>query len=150
MSIIKRNGTHTGNIPTFFNDFLTKDIWNWDLENSSQTGTTIPAVKIKENNEKFIVEMAAPGMGKNDFKVELNGNTLIISSEKNQEEELKEGERYSRKESSYQSFTRLFTLPKEVVDDEKIEARYEHGVLKLLILKKEEAKYKGPRVIQIS
>ena len=94
--------------------------------------------------------MAAPGMGKNDFKVELNGNTLIISSEKNQEEELKEGERYSRKEFSYQSFTRLFTLPKEVVDDEKIEARYEHGVLKLLIPKKEEAKYKGPRVIQIS
>ena len=82
MSIIKRKGTHTGNIPTFFNNFLTKDIWNWDLKNSSQTGTTIPAENIKENNKKFIFEMAAPGIGKNDFKVELNGNTLIISSKK--------------------------------------------------------------------
>lgn len=56
MSIIKRNGTHTGNIPTFFNDFLTKDIWNWDLENSSQTGTTIPAVNIKKTMKNSLLK----------------------------------------------------------------------------------------------
>ncbi len=148
MSIIKRNGNQS--FPGFFNDFLTKDLWNWNLENSSLTGTTIPAVNIRENNENFIVEMAAPGMQKSDFKVELNGNSLSIGSEKNYEEETKEDERYSRKEFSYQSFTRIFTLPKDVVDSEKIEAKYENGLLNLVIPKKEEAKQKGPRLIQIN
>jgi HSP20 family protein len=94
--------------------------------------------------------MAAPGMQKSDFKVELHGNTLTISSEKNQEEETKEDEKYSRREFSYQSFYRVFTLPKEVVDADKIQAKYENGLLQLLIPKKEEAKVKGPRVIQIN
>ena len=150
MSIIKRNGTSLGSFPTFFNDFVTKDLWNWGMENNSSTGTTIPAVNIKENNENFVVEMAAPGMKKDDFKVELNGNTLTITSDKNFEEESKEGERYMRKEFSYQSFTRVFTLSKDVVDAEKIEARYENGLLQLLIPKKEEVKQRGPRLIQIS
>ena len=150
MSIIKRNGTSLGSFPTFFNDFVTKDLWNWGMENNSSTGTTIPAVNIKENNENFVVEMAAPGMKKDDFKLELNGNTLTITSEKNMEEESKEGDRYLKKEFSYQSFTRVFTLSKDVVDAEKIEARYENGLLQLMIPKKEEAKQKGPRVIQIS
>ncbi|MBC7888959.1 MAG: Hsp20/alpha crystallin family protein [Ferruginibacter sp.] len=150
MSIIKRNGNQLPGFPGFFNDFITKDLWNWGLENSSLTGTTIPAVNIRENNENFLVEMAAPGMNKHDFKVELNGNSLTITSEKNFEEEPKEEERYSRKEFSYQSFSRIFTLPKDVVDADKIEAKYENGVLYLVIPKKEEAKQKGPRLIQIS
>ena len=94
--------------------------------------------------------MAAPGMNKNDFKVELNGNSLIITSEKNFEEETKEDERYTRKEFSYQSFQRTFQLAKDVVDAEKIQARYENGVLHLIIPKKEEAKQKPPRMIQIN
>ncbi|MEP7107811.1 MAG: Hsp20/alpha crystallin family protein [Ferruginibacter sp.] len=150
MSIIKRNGNPLPGFPGFFNDFITKDLWNWGLDNSSHTGTTIPAVNIRENNENFLVEMAAPGMTKNDFKVELNGNTLVITSEKNFEEETKEEERYSRKEFSYQSFSRVFTLPKEVVDSDNIEAKYQNGLLQLVIPKKEEAKQKGPRLIQIS
>lgn len=150
MSIIKRNGSQFSNHPGFFNDFLTKDLWNWGLENSSLTGTNIPAVNIRENNENFLVEMAAPGMNKNDFKVELHGNTLTIASEKNFEEETNEEERYSRREFSYQSFTRIFTLPKDVVDGDKIEAKYENGLLRLVIPKKEEARQKGPRLIQIS
>lgn len=150
MSNIRRNGNPNTGFPGFFNDFVTKDLFNWGLENSSPTGTTIPAVNIKENNEHFLVEMAAPGMNKNDFKVELNGNTLIITSERNFDEETKEEERYSRKEFSYQSFTRIFTLPKDVVDADKIEAKYQNGLLHLLIPKKEEAKQKGPRLIQIS
>lgn len=149
MTTIKRNGSQLSNFP-FFNDLLTKDLWNWGLENSSVTGTTLPAVNIRENSESFLVEMAAPGMNKNDFRLELNGNTLTITSEKNYEEEPKEEERYSRKEFSYQAFSRIFTLPKDVVDAEKIEARYENGLLQLVIPKKEEARQKGPRVIQIS
>jgi HSP20 family protein len=96
------------------------------------------------------VEVAAPGMTKKDFKVELNGNALTISSQKSNQQEQKEGERYFRKEFSYQSFQRTFTLQKDVVDSDKIEARYENGLLHLLIPKKEEAKQKPPRLIQIS
>ncbi|MEO6550045.1 MAG: Hsp20/alpha crystallin family protein [Ferruginibacter sp.] len=150
MSITKRNGNSYATFPAFFNDVITKDLWNWGLDNNSNTGTTIPAVNIRENNESFIVEMAAPGMNKDDFKVELHGSTLTITSEKNFEEEIKAEEKYSRKEFSYQAFTRIFTLPKEVVDADRIEAKYQNGLLNLVIPKKEEAKQKGPRLIQIS
>ena len=89
-------------------------------------------------------------MNKDDFKVEIDGNLLTIVSEKNHENEVKEGERYSRREFSYQSFQRSFQLPKEVVDADKIEAKYENGVLRLLIPKKEEAKPRPPKTIQIN
>lgn len=148
MSIIKRNEIFPG--LNMFDDFFSRDLWNWGQNNNSSTNTTIPMVNIKENNENFEVEMAAPGMNKDDFKVELDGNLLTIVSEKNQENEVKEGERYSRREFSYQSFQRSFQLPKEVVDADKIEAKYENGVLRLLIPKKEEAKPRPPKTIQIN
>ena len=97
-----------------------------------------------------MVEMAAPGMRKEDFRVQLDGNLLTISSEKKHEHEEKDGERYTRKEFSYQSFTRSFQLPKDVVDEDQIRAAYHDGVLQLSIPKKEEAKQKPPRMIQIS
>ena len=89
-------------------------------------------------------------MTKNDFKVELDGNVLTISSEKSHQKEDKGDERYFRKEFSYQSFQRIFTLQKEVVDIDRIEAKYENGLLHLMIPKREEAKQKPPRLIQIS
>lgn len=107
-------------------------------------------VNIKETNENFEVEMAAPGMNKEDFKVELDGNILKITSEKKDENEVKEGERYSTREFSYQSFQRSGELTKKVVDADKIEAKYENGVLRLSIPKREEAKPKPPKMIQVS
>lgn len=150
MSIIKRNGEYFPSMPSFFNDVLSRDLWNWGLSNNSTTNTNIPAVNIKETQDAFEVEMAAPGMTKNDFKIELDNNVLVISSEKKQEAEDKEGATYSRKEFSYQSFQRTFQLPKEVVDVDKIEAKYENGLLQLVIPKKEEAKQRPPRMIQIN
>jgi len=147
MSIIKRNEIFPG--LNLFDDFFSRDLSNWGLNNNSSTNTTIPMVNVKETNENFEVEMAAPGMNKQDFKVELDGNLLTITSEKNQENETKEGERYSRREFSYQSFQRSFQLPKEVVDADKIEAKYENGVLKLVIPKNEKAKPRPPKMIQI-
>jgi len=148
MSIIKRNEMFPG--LNLFDDFFSRDVWNWGLNNNSSTNTTIPMVNVKETNENFEVEMAAPGMNKEDFKVELDGNLLTITSEKNQENESKDGERYSRREFSYQSFQRSFQLPKEVVDADKIEAKYENGVLKLVIPKNEKAKPRPPKTIQIN
>ncbi len=146
MSLIKRNQ----NLPSFRrfwdDDFFNRD---WDLSNFSDTGT-MPAVNIKETKDIFEVEMAAPGMKKDDFKVELDGNMLTISSERSEEHEQNNGdEKFSRREFSYQSFQRSFSLPKDVVDDNKIEAHYEDGVLKLMIPKKEEAKQKPRRKIEI-
>lgn len=150
MSLIKRNGNLFNSFPSMFNDdSFTRDLFNWGLSNNSHTGTTIPAVNIKETATAFEVEMAAPGMTKKDFRIELENNVLTITSEKNVQTEDKEGEKYSRREFSYQSFQRTFTLPKEVVDEDKIEARYENGVLHLVIPKKEEAKQKPARTIQI-
>lgn len=150
MSIIKSNGNLFPSIPSLLNDIFSGDIQNWVLGNNSITGTTIPAVNIKETDNHFEVEMAAPGMKKNDFKIELDGNILSISSERENRQEEKDNDRYSRKEFSYQSFTRTFHLPKDVVDAEKIEARYENGVLNLIIPKKEEAKQRPPKLIRIS
>jgi len=94
--------------------------------------------------------MAAPGMTKDDFKVELNNNVLTISSEKKQEHEEKEGEKYSRKEFSYQSFQRSFQLSREAVDADNLQAKYENGVLRLSIPKREEVKQKTLRLINNS
>ena len=147
MSITRWN-TRPG-MTNLFDDFFSRDLWNWGLDNNSNTNTTIPAVNIKETAENFEVEMAAPGMKKEDFRIELDGNTLSINSELKNEHEEKEGERYSRREFSYQSFQRTFTLPKNVVDVDQIHAKYENGVLHLLIPKREEAKQRPPRMIEI-
>jgi HSP20 family protein len=146
MSLVRKNDM----FPSFFDDFFTRDFMNWGLSNNSNTNTTIPAVNIKETNDHFEVEMAAPGMKKDDFRIELDGNQLTITSEReNQTEENNENNNYSRKEFSYQSFQRRFQLPKDVVDADKIEARYDSGLLHLLIPKREEAKQRPPRMIQI-
>ena len=150
MSIIKRNNGFSTDMPALFNDFFSRDLWNWGLSNNSTTNTTIPAINIREDNDNFYVEVAAPGMTKDDFKVELDGTILTIRSEKENRQEQKEGEKYSRKEFSYQSFQRIFELPVHVVDTEHIEAKYENGLLHLVIPKKEEAKPRPPRMIRIS
>lgn len=150
MKLLKGNSNLMNQMPLLFDDIFNRDIFNWGLSNFSNTNTTIPAVNIKETPENFEVEVAAPGMSKKDFKIELDGNMLTISSEKTNEREDKENEKYSRKEFSYQSFYRTFNLSKDVVDVDKIQARYENGLLQLLVPKKEEAKQKPPRLIQIS
>lgn len=150
MTLVKRNGNFSNPLPALFDDFFNRDLFNWRSTNFSDTNTTIPAVNIKETGENYEVEVAAPGMTKKDFKVELDGNTLTISSERTNQQEENEANRYARKEFSYQSFQRSFTLQKDVVDMDKIQAKYENGLLHLTIPKREEAKQKPPRLIQIS
>ena len=150
MTLIKRNGSLLNPFPTVFDDFLNRDIFNWGSSNFSDTNTTIPAVNIKETADNYEVEVAAPGMTKKDFKVQLDGNVLTITSEMSSQKEESEEVRYSTREFSYQSFSRTFNLQKDVVDTEKLVAKYEDGVLHLLIPKKENAKQKQPRLIEIS
>jgi HSP20 family protein len=150
MTLAKRNGNLTNSLPGLFDDFFTRDLFDWGNTNYSTSGTTLPAVNVKETNDTFEVEMAAPGMKKEDFKVELNNNVLTISSEHKHEHEEKDGEKYNRREFSYQSFQRSFQLSREAVDADNIQARYENGVLRLTIPKREEVKQKPARLINIS
>lgn len=154
MTQVKRNGNLTNTFPSLIDDFFTKDLFDWSNSNFSNTGTTVPAVNVKETAESFEVEVAAPGMKKEDFKIELNNNVLTISAEHKQENELenteKSNQRFTRKEFSYQSFQRSFQLSREAVDADKIQAKYENGVLQLMIPKREEVKQKPSKLIDVS
>ena len=112
---------------------------------------TLPAVNVKETDKEFVVEVAAPGMKRDDFKVELDNHMLTISSEREdkQEEKDKEGN-FTRREFSYQSFQRTFTLPVDRVDGEKINARYTDGILHITVPKKETGKLNTAKKIEIS
>jgi HSP20 family protein len=148
MKLAKRNLNNFSIFSPMFNDF-NRELLNWGNSNYSSTSTTVPSVNIKEDGDNFEVEVAAPGMSKDDFKITLDGNLLTISSAKEEKNEEKL-DNYTRREFSYQSFQRSFELHREVVDQDNIEARYENGMLRLTIPKKEEAKQKEPRLIEIS
>ncbi len=132
--------------PSMFNELFDRDIF--DTANMGFNNSTMPAVNIKETKEDFVVEVAAPGMKKDDFKIELDNNFLVISSEKEEKNEEKGEGDFTRKEFSYQSFKRSFTLPK-TIEDGKIEAKYNDGVLTIVLPKKEEAKEKPKKIIAI-
>ncbi|MDD3490697.1 MAG: Hsp20/alpha crystallin family protein [Paludibacter sp.] len=139
---------NSNQVPSLFDRFFDGDLFDWSNRNFSNTNTTIPSVNIKENSDAFTVEVAAPGFEKGDFKIELNLNTLSISSEKKVENETREGEVFTKREFSYQSFSRSFTLP-QIADGDSIEANYQNGILTVLIPKREEAKPKPARMIEI-
>ena len=148
MAIVKSSQNLFPSLPSLFDDFLTRDLWDWRLGNASERGSSMPAVNIRETDNEFAVDVAAPGMKKDDFKIELDNNMLTISSERAQQEEKKEGD-YFRCEFSYSTFKRSFSLPENMVNTEKINAKYEDGVLVIHLPKKEEAKPKPVRTIRI-
>jgi HSP20 family protein len=143
MKLIKKNDEW--GFPSVWEDFFNNDLFN--LPAVASRGTTVPAVNISENDKDFVVELAAPGMKKDDFQVDLERNVLTISSEQKDEKQ-EEGKHFTRKEFNYQSFQRSFTLP-ESVNQDKIEATYNDGVLKIILHKKEEMIPKS-KVIKIS
>jgi len=101
---------------------------------SSQT----PAVNVRETDRNYEITLAAPGLQKDDFKIDVNGSMITISAEKDEKRE-EENESFTRREYSYSSFSRSFTLPEDIFQD-KIDANYVNGELKLLLPKKEEAR----------
>jgi HSP20 family protein len=125
--------------PSLFNRFFDDDMFDWYNRNYSETNTTLPSVNVKESPDGFEVEVAVPGFDKKDFNIELNDDLLTISSEKKVENEVKEGEKFTKREFSYQSFSRSFSIP-VTVERDKITAKYEKGLLKVYIPKKEDSK----------
>ena len=146
MTLIKRNINNL--VPSLWNDLLEKE---WPLMSGFPAvhGTNAP-VNVMENKDKFSLEILTPGFNKEDFKIDLDNNLLSVSVEKKDEVlDTLSDERYTRKEFSFQSFSRVFTLP-ESVDAEKLTAAYNNGVLRLDIPKREEAKSKPVKSIKIA
>ena len=128
MTLIKRKHEHT---PGFwFNDLF-------DFNPVQSFGKTIPAVNIKETETDFKIEVALPGLKKEDINVEVENGVLTISAEnKTEKEENDSAGRYTRREFSYNFFKRSFTVNEETVDADNIEGKYENGVLHLQLPKK--------------
>lgn len=137
MTLVKfANGNKNQAVNPFFSDVF-DSIFN-DSFLSDKLASRVPAVNISETEGEFHIELAAPGLKKGDFKINIDKNVLSVSADK-KTENVQEGKKYSKREYSYNSFTRSFTLP-ELADQTKIEAEYQDGVLKLSVAKKEEAK----------
>ena len=137
----------TERMPFVFNDFFKP--WNEWFDNGGlfERRMNVPAVNITEQKDEYLVSLAAPGLKRDDFKLDVYGNMLTISSEKEENKEEKD-KRFTRKEYSYSSFSRSFTLPEEI-NKEKIEAKYEEGVLKISLPRKEEAKKPAAKHIAV-
>jgi len=142
MLVKKRTGMPV--LPNVFDEFIS----GWPLTNFSETNTSLPAINILENDNEFKVEVAVPGMNKEDFHIDFENDVLTISSEKKIEND-ESTDTYTRKEYSYQSFKRSFSIPKDTVDSHKISATYKNGELVIAIPKREEAKPKPARLIEV-
>ena len=135
-------------IPQVFNRFFDTEFDSWLSKNYSNTNTSLPAVNIKETEDAYLLDFAAPGYKKEDFIIELNNDVLTVSSEKKVENK-EVDDNFTKKEFSYESFTRSFNLP-ELVEGDKIKATYKNGILEVKIPKKEEAKPKPVKQIKVS
>ena len=145
MSLIKYNPFATKSVGNFFDDFFNRGIADFV---GSDFSVSTPSVNVVETENSYRVEVAAPGLEKQDFEVSIDNGSLNISARKEHQEEVKDGDKYMRREFNFTSFTRSFQLPDTVKADD-IAANYENGVLKITLPKKEEAKIEAAKVIDI-
>lgn len=146
---MKTNEQLTSSMPSLLSDFFADDFFRLPFLSSRFQGATLPSVNIKETDDAFQVEVAAPGMKREDFKVELDNNVLRISSE-SQSQGNDKGDAYLRKEFSYQAFERTFELRGDYVESGGIQARYADGILQINLPKKEQVRKKPARQIKIA
>jgi HSP20 family protein len=135
--------------PAFFNNLFSRELMDWNNAGYSAMDATLPAVNIREDGDRIQIDVAAPGMQKEDFKVHLDQNRLTVSATK-EEETSDAGDRYSRKEFSYSSFSRQFNIPVETINGDQIQATYKDGILSLSLPKREELKPKPAREIEVA
>jgi HSP20 family protein len=145
MSLIKFNNRFPWSNSALTNFLSADDLFNDDF---FAKDSLMPAMNVKENKDDFEIELAAPGFTKDDFEVTLDNDGLHICAEKSKEDEEKE-EGYLRKEFSYNSFKRTLRLPESVNLEKDVKAAYKKGILKLNLLKKEEAKVLPKKVIEV-
>jgi len=144
MALIKRS-----ELPSFVGGTWLSDFFDTDrfFDSDLLRKQSMPAVNVKENEKGFEIEVAAPGLAKKDFNITVDNRVLTISSEKEEEREEKE-ENYTRREFSYSSFSRSFTLP-EYVNEDDVKANYADGVLRLSVPKKTITQPKVKKAIEV-
>ena len=136
MTLVKFNHKPNNTLMPGFNDVF-ESIFNDTFFNDRMV-TRVPAVNISESENNYHVELAAPGLKKEDFKLNLERNNLVVSVETAAQHQDNQ-KYYSKREYSYSSFVRSFTLP-ESADESRIDASYTDGILRIDIAKREEAK----------
>jgi HSP20 family protein len=132
-------------VPAYWDDFFNDKFFN-QLK-STGSGESLPAVNISEDDKGYSIEVAVPGIAKDNFNLEIENDVLILSSEQEENKD-EQKQNYLRREFSYQSFKRSFELP-ETVDQEQINATIDAGILTLSLPKKEEEVQKAPRQIEV-
>ncbi|WP_237587125.1 Hsp20/alpha crystallin family protein [Pontibacter russatus] len=142
-NLMKRNGGVSAPTRSVFSDFFTdidrmfdNDFFLMPMNLKRQMEGKVPSVNIRDKEKEYLIEVAAPGMKKEDFNIDMEEGMLTISSQK-EEDKTEERENYKRREYNYSSFSRSFNLP-ENVKSEEIKAHYEDGILSLTIPKKQE------------
>lgn len=148
MAIVKWNPGFVSNVDSFFDDFFKSQFPSLNRAKFASNRETMPSVNVKETDNEYELEVAAPGMDKKDFNVTVENGVMTISAEKELKKD-KEEDGYTRKEFSYTSFHRSFTLP-EGADDGKIDAKYKDGILHIILPKKPEAKPQAAKIIKIA
>jgi HSP20 family protein len=134
-----------GMVPSLFDKFFRNDLGEWF---GKEFVDTIPGVNVTESKDAYHVEMAAPGLKKDDFKIKVDDHMISISCEKESETKTEEKE-FTRREYNYSSFSRSFTLPEHVIQ-EKIGATYNDGILKLTLPKKTISEGNNTKQIPVS
>jgi HSP20 family protein len=149
--LMKSNGSLFPAIPSLFDNLFTRDWFDSSLATLNTFGTTLPDANVMETNDEFKIEVAAPGMKRDNFNVELDNNVLTISAQREDNREEKDAKgNYTHREFSYQAFQRSFSMPENKVDGEKISARYADGILYVTVPKKEEARTKPAKRIAVA
>jgi len=139
-----------GLFPSLINDFFGNRMLGPNLVDMDDfdAGLRLPPANISETNTEFHIDLSAPGLKRDDFKVEVENGDLVVSCEK-KEEDKEDKENYWRREFSYTSFCRRFPLPDNTLD-EKINAKYDNGMLHIIIPKKETTVTKPKKAIQVA
>jgi HSP20 family protein len=146
MTLVKKTNGNAPELESMFGDFF--DFNEFFPFKGITTFKSVPSVNVIENGKELKLEVAAPGLSRNDFKIEINRGILTISAEK-KDEQLEENDRYTRREFNYSSFSRSFSLPEYILEDQ-VQAKFDDGVLKVTLPIKEELKKKeSKKEIQI-
>ncbi|MDZ7739538.1 MAG: Hsp20/alpha crystallin family protein [Bacteroidales bacterium] len=150
MTLKKYENRQFPSFPSLIDRFLEGNLMDWNMSNFAELDSTLPAVNVREDDNDIFIELAAPGLKKSDFNVNYDNGRLTISCEKENEKTDKEGDKVTRREFNYQSFQRSFNIPENMVDADKINAKYNDGILQLTLPKREEVKPRPSKEIKIS
>ena len=150
MTLAKFSNNWFPSMPSLFERFFEGDMMDWNTNNFAGKNSTLPAVNVKETDNDFNIEVAAPGMQKDDFKISYENGRLSISAETKSASTEGEGEKLTRHEFNYSSFQRSFAVSETAVETDKIAANYKDGILAITLPKREEVKPKPAKQIAIN